>query len=114
MRLFPSEWSKLEAVSIVDTTVAYYCPYTMKTYILAVKNALHVPSMERNLVPPFILREAGLVVNDMPKIHIKQDVLSINTHCVVASEENSGIDLRIPMQLDGIFSYFAKRKLTQE
>ena len=115
VRPFSSDCSKLESVPIVDAAVAYDCPYTMKTYILAVKNALqHVPSMEHNLVPPFILREAGLVVNDVPKIHTKRSELSVDTHCVVASKENNEIDLRIPMQLDGIFSYFATRKLTQE
>ena len=79
---FSSDCSKLESVPIVDATMAYDCPYSMTTYILAVKNALHVPSMEHNLVPPFILREAGLVVNDVPKLHTKQDVLSNDTHCI--------------------------------
>ena len=71
---FSSDCSKLESVPIVDAAMAYDCPYSMKTYILAVKNALHVPSMEHNLVPPFILREAGLVVNDVPKIHTHNEM----------------------------------------
>ena len=71
VRSFSSDYSKLEFVPIVDAVIAYDCPYSMTTYILAVKNALHVLSMEHNLVPPFILREAGLVVNDVPNIHTK-------------------------------------------
>ena len=114
VRPFSSDCSKLKSVPIVDAAMAYDCPYSMKTYILAVKNALHVPSMEHNLVPPFILREAGLVVNDVPKIHTRQDELSNDTHCIVANEDTNGIDLRIPMKLDGAFSYFATRKLTEE
>ena len=27
------------------------------------RNALYVPSMPHNLIPPFIMREAGIVVN---------------------------------------------------
>jgi hypothetical protein len=42
----------------------------MKTYLLIVRNALHVPSMQHNLIPPFIMREAGLVVNDVPKMQV--------------------------------------------
>ena len=114
VRPFSSDCSKLESVPIVDAAVAYDCPYSMVTYILAVKNALHVPSMEHNLIPPFILREAGLVVNDVPKIHTKRDDLSVETHCVVANKEDNGIDLRIPMKLDGVFSYFPTRKLTEQ
>ena len=114
VRPFSSDCSKLESVPIVDAAVAYDCPYSMETYILAIKNALHVPSMEHNLIPPFILREAGLVVNDVPKIHTKRDELSVETHCIVANKEDNGIDLRIPMKLDGVFSYFPTRKLTEQ
>ena len=61
-----------------------------------------------------LLREAGLEVNDVPKIHTQRDVLSRDTHCIIADAETNGIDLRIPMRLDGIFSYFATRELTVE
>ncbi len=55
VRPFSNNCSKLESVPIVDAVMAYDCLYTMKTYILAVRNALQVPSMEHNLIPPFIL-----------------------------------------------------------
>ena len=114
VRPFSNDCSKLESVPIVDAAMAYDCPFTMKTYILAVKNALHVPTMEHNLIPPFIMREAGLQVNDVLKIHTNSGDLSANTHCVVATEDANGIDLKIPMKLDGIFSYFPTRKLTED
>ena len=114
VRPFSNDCSKLESVPIVDAAMAYDCPYSMKTYILAVRNALHVSSMEHNLIPPFILREAGLEVNDVLKIHTKPENLSANTHCIVANKRDNGIDLRIPMQLDGIFSCFPTRKLTED
>ena len=102
------------AVPIVDVAVAYDCPYSLKTYIFVMKNALYVPSMNHNLVPPFILREAGLVVNDVPKIHTRAQELTNETHCVISSpdEDGNGTDLKIHMKLDGIFSYFLTRKLT--
>ena len=55
-------------VPIVDAAVKYDCPYDGKSYILILRNALHVPSMQNNLIPPFMMREAGLQVNDVPKI----------------------------------------------
>ena len=59
------------AIPIVDCALLYECPYSGKSYILVARNVLHVATMDHNLVPPFLLREAGLVVKDVPKIHIK-------------------------------------------
>ena len=53
----------------MDTVIAYDCPHSVETCLLVARNALCVPSMDHNLVPPFILREAGLILNDKPKIH---------------------------------------------
>ena len=114
VRPFSNDCSKLEAVPIVDAAVAYDCPYTMQTYILTVRNALHVSSMPHNLVPPFIMREAGLVVNDVPRIHTDVKDLTDETHCIVSKEGEGGAELKIPMTLDGIFSCFPTRKLTKD
>ena len=114
VRPFSSDCSKLESVPIVDAAIAYDCPYTMQTYILTVNNALHVPNMPHNLIPPFIMREAGLLVNDVPRIHTNAGDLNNETHCIVAKEEVNGEDLKIPLKLDGIFSYFETRKLTDD
>jgi hypothetical protein len=58
------------------------------------KNALYIPSMERNLIPPFVTREAGLIVNDVPRIHCGKE-LNNESHCIVSKEA----DMRIPLQL---------------
>ena len=55
--------------SIVGAAIQYDDPYDGQQYIFVIRNALHVPSMQNNLIPPFILREAGITVNDVPKIH---------------------------------------------
>jgi hypothetical protein len=54
-------------IQIVDAAIQYDCPYTGDSYILVIRNALHVPSME-NLIPPFIMLEAGVQVHDTLKI----------------------------------------------
>ena len=103
---FSPDCGSLESVPIVDAVVAYDCPYEMKTYILVLTNALYVPSMDHNLLPPFILREAGLEVNDVPKIQVKDPDVRDHSIWFPAAQ------FRIPLGLWGVFSYFPTRKPT--
>jgi hypothetical protein len=95
-------------VPIVDAAIAYDCPYQNKTFILILRNALHIPTMNKNLLPPFILREAGLIVNDVPKIHVADP--SVSDHTIQFPD---GL-LTIQLQLWGIFSFFHSRCPTSE
>ena len=70
--------------SIVDAAIQYDDPYDGQQYIFVIRNALHVPSMQNNLTPPFILREAGITVNDVPKIHI--DDPTEDDHAIIFKE----------------------------
>ena len=54
---------------IVDAIIIYDCPYSLQFYMLMIRNALYVKDMEGNLIPPFLLREAGLTVDECAKIH---------------------------------------------
>ena len=101
---FPSDLGVAENIPIVDATIANDCDLTHETYILIIRNALHIPSMIHNLLPPFILRQAGLTVNDTAKIHCKDP--SPDDHCITFPDS----ELRIPLKLNGIFSYFNSRK----
>ena len=91
-------------VPLVDATVKYDNPYNGKTYILVLCNALYVPSMDHNLIPPFMLREMGVTVNDVPKIR-KEDP-TVDDHAITFAETG----FRIPLSLWGIFSYFPTSK----
>ena len=75
----------------------YRCPFSGTEYLLIILNALHVPTMSHNLIPPFILREAGVKVNDKPKIHCSDP--GEDDHALVLDD-----GFRIPMQLHGILS----------
>ena len=99
---------KLLTVPLVDATVKYNNPYNRKSYILVLGNALYVPSMDNNLVPPFMLREMGVTVNDVPKIH-KEDP-TVDDHAITLVETG----FRIPLSLWGTFSYFPTSKLTHD
>ena len=87
-------------VEVVNAMIQYDSPLDGKEYMLVIQNALQVPSMSNNLIPPFIMRENGIMVNECAKIH-----------CVDPTREDhaiifKGYDLRIPLRLHGIFSYF--------
>ena len=95
-------------VPLVDTTVRYDNPYNGKSYILVLRNELYVPSMDNNLIPPFMLREMGVTVNDVPKIH-KEDP-TVDDHAITFVE----MGFQIPLSLWGIFSYFPTSKPTYD
>ena len=100
VRAFADDCNKLSEVPIVHAAIAYDCPKSLKTFILVVRNALHVPSMGHNLIPPFIMREAGHKVNDVPRIHCGQGLTDESHNIVMAGDVN----LKIPLRLRGIFS----------
>ena len=95
-------------VPLVDATVKYDNPYNGKTYILVVQNALYVLSMDHNLIPPFMLREMGVTVNDVTKFH-KEDP-SVEDHAITFVETG----FRAQLSLWGIFSYFPTSKPTHD
>ena len=97
-----------KSIPVVDGAVAYDCPVTQNTTILVFRNALHVKTLGHNLIPPFILREAGIIVNDTAKIHLKDP--GKHDHAIVCPND----DLLIPLSLNGIFSFFHTRLPTTE
>jgi len=105
---FSSELGTVKEVPIVVAAIAYHCQFTNETFVLIVHNALYILNMDHNLVPPFILREAGVLINDVPKIHVKDP--TENDHAIVFPDNN----LRIPLQLHGIFSFFHTRMPTTQ
>ena len=95
-------------VTIVDAVLGYDCPISGKTTFLVARNAFFVESMDQNLIPTFIMQEAGLEVDEQAKIHAKEE--SKKNQSIYSNE----IGLRISLQLDGIFSIFKTRKLSNE
>ena len=65
---FAEDLGNLQAIPVVHAIVAYDCPLTAHIYLLRIHNAIYVDSMNVNLIPPFMMRLAGLVINECPKI----------------------------------------------
>jgi len=72
------------------------------------RNVLLIPSMDHNLLPPFLVREALLFLDETPKFQSTE--VSLENHTIY--DEVAG--LRIHLQLNGTFSYFVTRSLTLE
>ena len=94
-------------IQVVDATFMYNCPYTGNSYILVIQNALHVSSMTNNLIPPFMMRKAGIKVSDTPKIQCNMP--TADDHAIYFMETN----LRTHLSLHGVFSYFPTSKPTE-
>ena len=98
---------KPQIIPIVDAAVMYECPYSGKRVGLVIRDALHVKEMENNLIPPFIMREAGIQVKEIPKIHV--DNPSVDDHAIVFKETG----FRIPLSLHGIQNGIAEAKVKE-
>ena len=57
---FSDELGKPIKVEVVNAAVAYDCEYTGNSYIIVIRNALYIPSMNVSLIPPFMMRLSGL------------------------------------------------------
>jgi hypothetical protein len=72
------------------------------------QKALLIPTMNHNLVAPFLLRETGLYVDETPKYQVANPTIDNNT--IVDSETG----MRLHLLLNGIFLYFPTCALTLE
>ena len=88
--------------------LAFDDPYSLKTCILVMKNSLHIPQMNHNLITPFVLRDADLKVNGKAKLHTDSPTID---HHVIYDDETK---LLIHLQLKGFFSYFSTRELSSQ
>jgi hypothetical protein len=103
---FSSNLPMMDMVEIGDVAIAYDDPISLQTYLLVMRNALLIPTMNHNLTPPFLIWLAGLQVDETPK---HQLVLpTVDNHAIWDSETG----MRIHLKLNRIFSYFTTQALT--
>ena len=65
---------------------------------LLVMTSLLIHSMDHNLIPPFLIREAGLLLDETPKHQLEHP--TIDNHAIV----DPVTGMRIHLSLNGIFS----------
>ena len=107
VRDFKDSDPSVTGVPIVNVICAYDDPGTGETIMLLANDVMYVDSMRNNLIPPFLLRQAGNIVKDVPKQHCRHP--TFEDHTIF----NPSTQIRIPLSLRGVFSGFATRALTQ-
>jgi hypothetical protein len=88
----------MEMVEIEDAMVAYDDPILQRTYLLVMRNALLIQSMDHNFTPRFLMREAGLLLDKTPKHQLEHP--TIDNHAIVDPVTR----MRIHLSLNRIFS----------
>ncbi len=86
-------------VEISDVAIVYDDPISLQTYLLVMRNALLIPTMDHNLIPLFLIWLAGLQVDETPKHQLA--LPTVDNH---AYDSETG--MHIHLKLNGIFSYF--------
>ena len=92
---------------IADRSLACDCPCTGEVCALVMGIVLHFPSMDHNQMLPFKTISGGVVIHDIPKMHYEDPIVDDN---IISFEY---YDLRIPLQLNDVFSHFHTRVPTE-
>jgi len=97
------------SVPIVSAAIAYDDEITAKTYILIIHQALYFGDMlEHNLLSPFQCQLQGVGINECPRI-LEGDAVSDHSHSILFPND----ELKIPLRLNGIVSYFSSWRPTK-
>ena len=105
---FTDELGKPMLVDVVHAVITYDCAQTGMSYPMLINNAILVPSVDCCLINPFMLRLAGVQVDECPKF--LSPIPSVINHSLYFPS----VDLRIPLMLDGIVSYLPCRTPTKD
>ena len=103
---FLQKLGTIKRAPIVDAAVAYDDPKSGETYILVINQAIHIPEMTHNLLCPMQCRMNDVLIDEVPKFLAPQP--SDTTHSIHFKRNH----LIIPLELDGVISYFPSRKPT--
>jgi hypothetical protein len=97
---------------IVDAAVLYVDQSEMTSYILEFNQALSVPSIDHCLLCPMQCRINGVEIDEKPRFLTSTPTVS--SHSISFPNAEDSPPLNIPLQLEGVVSYFPIRRPTQE
>ncbi len=95
-------------MQIVNAVLAYDCPLTGEVLIFNVNQAIHINSMESNLLCVMQLRTNDVKVFDCPKF-LTDSPNAATRSIIISPNEGDTCNLSIPLSLRGVTSF-----LTQE
>ena len=91
-------------MDVVEAEITYACEFTGKVLIMIIRNGMHLKKMKHNLLSPFIMRLAGLEVNEQPKFMTRNPTTN---HDSVYFKENN---IRLPLLIKGIVSFLTTKQ----
>ena len=84
---------------------------TGESQVVIINQAVHVPTMEHNLLCPIQMSMHGEIVNDTSKFLLRD--LTDNGHCVILKNETLEESLRITLSIKGVSSIFLSQRTTK-
>jgi hypothetical protein len=93
---------------IVSGALAYNDPTTGEVIMLVIHQAIYIEELTNHLLCPMQLRMNDLSINEEPKFCLANP--TDDTHAITIKHE----DIRIPLSLNGVTSYFVTRKPSEE
>ncbi|EEC42677.1 predicted protein [Phaeodactylum tricornutum CCAP 1055/1] len=106
VRPFSSEYSALKNIPIGTVATAYTVPEDGRVVLLIINQALFFGDRLKNtLLTPNQMRDFGIEVDNAPRQYVAN-----SKHSLYVPDSQ----LRIPLQLRGIFSFLESRKPTQQ
>ena len=90
---------------VVDAAIRYTCRYTGDHLILMINQAIYLPEVNHCLLCPMQCQINGVEINKVPHFLIQDPTTS--THSIqIADPTNPVHPYIIPLQLEGVVSYF--------
>ena len=65
---------------VLDAVILHESATNGDTHLLLLRNATSVPNMANNLIPPFLLREVGIEIYDVPTGKVIEPLYVITQH----------------------------------
>ena len=84
-------------VPTIDVVIRHYDDHTRERLIFIARDALSVPAIDHNLIPPFVMTEENINVRTAPKFEVED--ASTDDHSACFPKNN----LRMLLKLYGVF-----------
>jgi len=94
-----------QTAKVVDAAIWYTCRDTGDHLILMINQAIYVPEIEHCLLCPMQCRINGMEINEVAKFLTTNPTIS--SHSITIADPANAVHLNtIPLQLEGVVSYF--------
>ena len=107
---FSHESKPFKHVPIGTIATAWVDPKSGETFILEFPESLYFGDrMSHTLLCPNQLRAHGLIVNDVPRQFDER-----STHSIQVLADYGGTEIEIPLEMNGVISYFSSHRPTDD